>query len=246
MKRKFRENSFWVSYSDLMTSLFFITLVLFIFGIIHFRLTNEELEKYKGIVKADNDEKSRIIDSLQKRVDTLIVTNKQYEQIIHLEEQFKVLNDNPFLQYIPEKNFFVTKDLMGIELFPPNSDKLLDIYKQRVDSVGFALNELLKNLSNDYPNLRFQLVIEGYAAIPFKQLKDNNFNPDDYNLYRLSYNRSLALYDRWCWKGIDLRKYNTEIILAGSGFNGKNRDEQVEENNKRFVIQIIPKIQKPN
>lgn len=45
--------------------------------------------------------------------------------------------------------------------------------------------------------------------------------------------------------GINLRQYNMEIIIAGSGFNGINRDKTVEENNKRFVIQIIPKISKP-
>ena len=46
-------------------------------------------------------------------------------------------------------------------------------------------------------------------------------------------------------KELDLRKYNTEIIIAGSGFNGNNRDNKVEENNKRFIIQIIPKIMRP-
>ena len=63
--------------------------------------------------------------------------------------------------------------------------------------------------------------------------------------YRLSYDRALELYTRWKWKGIDLRKYNTEIQICGSGLNGINRDDKVEENNKRFVIQIIPKISRP-
>ena len=43
----------------------------------------------------------------------------------------------------------------------------------------------------------------------------------------------------------DIRKYNTEVIIAGSGFNGINRDTIIEDNNKRFIIQIIPKIIKP-
>ena len=61
-------------------------------------------------------------------------------------------------------------------------------------------------------------------------------------MYKLSYERALALYLRWKTIGIDLRRYNTEIIIAGSGFNGINRDNIKEDNNKRFIIQIIPKI----
>jgi len=48
-------------------------------------------------------------------------------------------------------------------------------------------------------------------------------------MYRLSYNRALALYRRWLSQGIDLRKFNTEVIIAGSGFSGINRDKKVEE-----------------
>lgn len=64
-------------------------------------------------------------------------------------------------------------------------------------------------------------------------------------MYRLSYNRALALYRRWLSQGIDLRKFNTEVIIAWSGFSGINRDKKVEENNKRFIIQIIPNVSRP-
>ena len=36
-----------------------------------------------------------------------------------------------------------------------------------------------------------------------------------------------------------------QVIIAGSGFNGINRDNKVEDYNKRFIIQIIPKINRP-
>ena len=62
-------------------------------------------------------------------------------------------------------------------------------------------------------------------------------------MYELSYRRALALYNQW--KHLNFRESNTEIIIAGSGFNGINRDKIVEDNNKRFIIQIIPKIDKP-
>ena len=62
-------------------------------------------------------------------------------------------------------------------------------------------------------------------------------------MYLLSYRRALALYMRW--QHLNFRESNTEVIIAGSGFNGLNRDSKIEDYNKRFVIQIIPKIDRP-
>ena len=103
----------------------------------------------------------------------------------------------------------------------------------------------MKRLHERNPNLNFQLVIEGNAAIPWQLLQTHSYNADNIRMYELSYHRALALYRHWLSKGVNLRKYNTEVIIAGSGFNGINRDNRVEENNKRFVIQIIPKISRP-
>ncbi|MEE1288561.1 MAG: hypothetical protein UHK44_08185, partial [Bacteroidaceae bacterium] len=86
-------------------------------------------------------------------------------------------------------------------------------------------------------------VIEGTAAIPYEQLRAGTYNSDNQGMYLLSYRRALALYNRW--KDLGFRDGTTEIIIAGSGFNGINRDERIEDNNKRFVIQIIPKVGKP-
>ena len=94
---------------------------------------------------------------------------------------------------------------------------------------------MLKKLHRDNPDLGYVLVIEGNAANSW----DKKYNKDDNYGYTLSYGRALAVYKHWLRKGIDLRKYNTEILIAGSGFNGLYRDK-VEDNNKRFTIQIIP------
>ena len=111
---------------------------------------------------------------------------------------------------------------------------------------GFGANDqkILEKL-NSNKQYSYQLVIEGNAAIPWQQLHNGNFNPDNATMYDLSYRRALALYNRWRSKGLNFRQYNTEIIIAGSGFNGNNRDTKIEDYNKRFVIQIIPKIDRP-
>jgi hypothetical protein len=72
---------------------------------------------------------------------------------------------------------------------------------------------------------------------------DRSFSKNDATGYITSYQRALAVYNLWVQNGINFRKYNVEVLLCGSGFNGLCRDD-VEENNKRFSIQIIPKVSK--
>ncbi|MBR5469355.1 MAG: flagellar motor protein MotB [Paludibacteraceae bacterium] len=225
MAKEKHNDSFWLSYSDLMTSLFFIMLVLFIVCI-------------AKMGKALND------------------TNASYEQlrrILQLETQFEELSRSSALQYVEEQKMFVAKDFIGIEIFNPftgsnweDATTIKQKYIQTVDSVGQSLLRVVKTLYEKNPDLNFQLIIEGNAAIPWQQLQNHSYNADNKRMYELSYHRALALYRQWILKGINLRNYNTEVIIAGSGFNGINRDEKVEENNKRFVIQIIPKISRPS
>ena len=139
---------------------------------------------------------------------------------------------------------FVAKELEGVEIFQPNKIELKDEFKdyKKIDVIGRSIDKILQGLHYNRKDFSYQLVIEGTAAIPWQQLKNKSFNPDNYDMLMLSYQRALVLYKRWVGQGLDLRKYNTEIIIAGSGFNGINRDQKIEENNKRFIIQIIPKI----
>ena len=73
---------------------------------------------------------------------------------------------------------------------------------------------------------------------------DKSINSNSEWGYKMSYERALAVYELWQNNNIDLRKYNTEVLICGSGYNGLDRDD-FEDNNKRFTIQIIPKISSP-
>ena len=223
MAKKQQKDPFWTSYSDLMTSLFFVMLVLFIICLIKVGHDKEVIESQYQEAKASNE---------------------QLKQILQLEEQFKVLGQSTSLGYDKEKKMFYAKDLVGIEIFSSEDDKIKEEYLGTVDDVGNDLMKILESLYNE--NFHYQLVIEGNAAIKWDQLRNHTYNPDNTEMYHLSYRRALALYNRWRTVGKhDFRKYNTEIIIAGSGFNGNNRDNKIEENNKRFIIQIIPKINRP-
>lgn len=221
MASKRRRDSFWLSYSDLMTSLFFIMLVLFIVCIIKMKGTQNELAgKYEG----EKIEKERL------------------QSVLNLEEQFKELSKSSTLRYDEEHRTFIAKDFEGIEIFEQESSVIKDEYLATVDKVGKDLDKLLSQLYSNNQNFSYLLIIEGNAANSYM----NPMPVDKQYTYRLSYDRSLALYYRWTKHDkLDLRKYNTEIQICGSGLNGINRDKINENNNKRFVIQIIPKISRP-
>lgn len=222
MSKVRKQDSFWTSYADLMTSLFFVMLVLFVICMIYVGKANKKL----GEQLSEAEDK-----------------NARYENILQLQEQFKVLSHSTSLAYDDEKKMFYAKDFVGIEIFLPDSDAIKSEYLELVDSVGSSLQHILMDL-NSKKMFNYQLVIEGTAAIPYSKKINNTYNPDATYPYELSYRRALALYRRW--QKYHLRDYNTEIIISGSGFNGINRDQEKEDNNKRFVIQIIPKVQRPS
>jgi len=200
---------FWASYADLMTSLFFIMLVLFVLTVVMLKKKQEKIE----------------------------IENERLNNILKLEEQFKPLqNDNDFV-FLSSCKKYISKDLMGVEIFVPNDIVIKKEYTQTTIKVGQKIELFLKNLSAKDSEFSYLLVIEGNMANKF----DMSINKNSDWGYIKSYQRALAVYNLWQSKGIDFRKYNVEVMLCGSGFNGLCRDE-VEENNKRFSIQIIPKV----
>ena len=86
--------------------------------------------------------------------------------------------------------------------------------------------------------MSYLLVIEGNMANTW----DKKYDKNKVDGFKKSYERALAVYKLWDDENIDLRKYNTEVMICGSGFNGLCREDN-EDNNKRFSIQIIPKVQ---
>lgn len=230
-------------------------LVLFIVSFCVYKVKIKEVAQNNETIEALTDSLQRqdsllalkdvVIGALRRENDSVNATNQQLQQIFNLNEQFKVLSENSALSYVPEKKMFVAKDFIGIEIFEPNDDKIKSEYVNKVKEVGRSLEYLVKELYEKSPKQSFQLVIEGYAAIEWEKKLNHSYKPDDRDVYILSYKRALAVYNKWRDENINLRKYNTEIIIAGSGLNGINRDNKNENNNKRFVIQIIPKIAKP-
>lgn len=208
-----------------MTSLFFIMLVLFVMAI--------------GYLKVKNSENERLIKELQSREQGLIKEKEKLEKLLNLEKQFEpLIKDNSFY-YLPDCKKFIVKDLMGIEIFEPNEFAIKQEYIQKAIDAGIRIKDFLKLLNKQNPELSYLLVIEGNMANTF----DQRINKDENYGYLISYQRALSVYKLWLRNNINFRDYNVEVMLCGSGFNGLCRDD-VEDNNKRFSIQIIPKVSK--
>lgn len=169
---------------------------------------------------------------------TLIIENERLKRLLKLEEQFKPLEEDGDFYYLPNCKKYIVKELMGIEIFKPNEIAIKEEYLNKTIQVGKKIEAFLGKLHNNNPDLTYLLVIEGNMANTW----DQSINTDDNWGYVTSYSRALSVYKHWLRNGIDLRKYNVEVLLCGSGFNGLCRDN-IEEYNKRFSIQIIPKIE---
>lgn len=235
-KNNDKKSLFWTSYSDLMTSLFFAILVLFVVVVVAMGASNRR-------VQVLNNQLNDALKKLEQALDSANVTIEQQKQLLNLSKQFQTLTASTCLDYDSARRIFYVPELEGVEIFNPNEYSIKENYTTTVDKVGKDIKNVIDSLKSTNADFKFQLVIEGYAAIPYRELKAKSYNPDNEEMYLFSYQRALALYKRW--KKLKLRDGNTEIIIAGSGFNGINRDLNNENNNKRFVIQIIPKIAKP-
>jgi hypothetical protein len=209
-------NFFWPSYVDLMTVLFAIALVLFVLSFKLFDDRSKELVDEKGKV---------------------LVIAEKYEKIKDIEKQIQAIENTGKFDYDNVYKRFILKDLTGKEIFKSHEDKIKEEYKNPSIEAGICVRKLLEKFSHE-KNLRFMIVIEGNTANKW----DGSLDKDDLYGYKLSYKRALALYNLWLSAKINFPK-GTEIIISGSGFSGVGRDP-IEENNKRFLIHIIPKIEK--
>jgi hypothetical protein len=206
---KKKNDFFWVSFSDLMTTMFFVMLVLFVLTVVYLKIEQAKTEAELGDLK----------------------------RIVQLKEQFKPLEDDGQFHYLPICKKFVAKELMGQEIFEPEKTEILPDFIKPTVEIGKKLESFLNDLQQQNPDFSYLLVIEGNMANTWNQRYDKN-SP---NAYKKSYERALAVYNLWLKNNINFRKKNVEVLISGSGFHGLCR-EPVEENNKRFSIQIIPKV----
>lgn len=197
-----RESYFWTSYSDLMTSMFFVMLVLFVLTI-------------------------SILHS------KMVATEEQLDKIMRLQRSIEKI-DPDYFEYNSQYKRHTLKDITVS--FRGGSTNITDIPQRdldRLEEAGRSIVRFMQEAKVDLPDAEYMLIVEGQSS------KDNYpFNDE------LSYNRALSLVRYWGKKGIVFDGLPCELIVSGSGFKSRFREQPDvagNKNNQRFVIHIIPK-----
>lgn len=209
MAKKKRESFFWTSYSDMMTSLFFIMLTLFVLAIALLHREVVQIGKDKEATEAELQK----INEIRTAVQSI---------------------DSTYFSYDPSYKKHILKTEVKFQKGSANIDDLDQSTKEELLAVRNRIKEFLDDLMAKDRDASYLLIIEGQAS------KDN------YALNnQLSYDRALSLFKFWFpnQKETTLQFYNLpcEVVIAGAGYmEGKPRALR-NEDNQRFLIQIIPK-----
>ncbi len=237
-----KNSSFWISYADLMTSLFFIMLVLFLVVLGRLFYTGKvtvdvaKLRREIAELREENKQLSVRIKDLQEELNQVNGDkDATEEQLNKLRELFNVQKkiDSKYFIYDEKFQRFTLRNFTA--LFKTNSPDIMDIpYAQRQDllNIGKSLKQTFEKAQSDVKtkSAQYLLIVEGQAS------KDNYANN-----YELSYSRALSLVKFWNKNGIKFPS-NCEIIISGSGQSSKFRNTpDIPPKNQRFVIHILPK-----
>ena len=207
---------FWPSYVDLMTALFLTMLVLFVLS---YKLFKDK--------QRDND---KLIYDLKVQV-------QEKRKLDEIKAALKRLESNYF-EYNPAYKRY---ELKFPVTFAPKSDILPSEAQEPLIKAGRFLLSQMQSIKND-DNVQYLVVVEGRAAKDLRYPANDPHNLDGPAVRQLSYSRALAVIRLWEQAGLRFPA-NLEVIPAGSGFRGAGRYTGSEEAlNKRFIIQIQPKI----
>jgi hypothetical protein len=221
---------FWPSFTDLMTSLFFIMLVLYILTIIKLKIKENELVKNNEDLKR----KLKVYELVERNLKPL----KEDTLLFRYEEKYKLFTLGFNVKFKPGRFKINESD---IETDPLGT--IANIHKagMRLQEIIDKLNEQRALKDSELENVSYLLIISGYASKTSGGFFEN---------YELSYKRALSLWDHWMYKGINFedKKYEglIDLQISGNGLGGVIRypyTSDVSENrNQRFIIQIVPKI----
>jgi outer membrane protein OmpA-like peptidoglycan-associated protein len=144
MSKNKKESFFWTSYSDLMTSLFFVMLVLFVLVIVllHNKVSSQaiELEKYK------------------------MVDTTQYKFLVDAEQSIKKI-DTGYFQYNEQykrhtlKNFSVRFNTGSSNIKDISADDL-----SHLERVGRSIQAFVRDAKTSNPNVKYLLIVEGQSS----------------------------------------------------------------------------------
>lgn len=215
MAKRKPESFFWTSYSDLMTSMFFVMLVLFV-------LTVALLQK-----KMIQTEKEK------EHLEALIAKGEQIEKSIE-----KI--DSRYFDYNEVYKRHTLKDVnVSFRAYSSDIDDISAEDKTKLELAGRAIQQMLLDAQKAIPEARYLVIIEGQTS------KDSYIYNYELSYARaLSLVKFWSRIPEDQGGPIVFDNLPCEIIISGSGHSSQFRelpDIPGNANNQRFVIHIIPK-----
>jgi hypothetical protein len=161
------------------------------------------------------------------------VTEKELRKINEIRTAVQSI-DSTYFSYDPVYKKHILKTQVKFNIGSSNIDDLDSYTKDELLAVRDTIKSFLDKLIEKDRKASYLLIIEGQAS------RDNYY----YN-NQLSYDRALSLFKFWFPNQTEttLQFYNLpcEVVIAGAGhMEGKPR-AYINEDNQRFLIQIIPK-----
>lgn len=207
-----KKDFFWASYADLMTSLFFIMLVLFVLVVVMLKKENKKIEaKLEEFNKIEEIKKS--INSINKKY---FEYNEKYKKHV-----FKVAVNYPSGKF--------------------ECDLLSQSIKSQIRDAGRDVHDLIDSMANINSSIQYLVIIEGQASADgwyYDQYKNNDVLSYLRALYLKKFWEDQGIYFDYL-KNCELviagsgEKGVPRIDTEG--------DLSLEQNNQRFLIHIIPK-----
>lgn len=241
--------SFWPSYVDVMTTLFAITLVLFVVSFARFKIKETQLKENNEVLQTLVDEYENIITvySTVSKIDSTEYFGYNEQYLKHL---FTVNVEYQQREFKIDKLKLDKKDVNAANKVRNDIITAGNLIKSTIQSIETA--------DSIDSNIKFLVVIEGQSS----RIK---FYEDEWrNNYTLSYLRARHLNEFWKANGIDIDALpHCELIISGSGEQGVPRNipneselhnqypnpldykkawDDIEMGNQRFLIHVVPVI----
>lgn len=134
-----KESFFWTSYSDLMTSIFFVMLVLFVLTIVILHKKMVFIEKERKATQAQIDKIKEIEEAVNK-IDTI------------------------YFDYNEVYKKHILKTRVNFPRGKSNINTLDSYTKDELIKAGRSIQNTLEGISREYPEIQYLLVIEGQAS----------------------------------------------------------------------------------
>ena len=140
MSKKKKESFFWTSYSDLMTNLFFVMLMLFILAI---ALLHREVVKI-GKERDATEEQLKKVKELEKSIE-------------HIDAQY--------FEYVDEYKRHTLRNVnVSFRVLSSNINDISNEDREKLLNAGIAIQNFLRKAKKEIPQAEYMLIVEGQSS----------------------------------------------------------------------------------